>query len=112
MRLHRRALLLHFILLAAIVSGCIDFAQHRVHHARGKAVAGLLGQLHAFVNGRMRRNPVKIEQLKRAQPQRNSYLGVQLGIGLVQQFLDACIQQRLPAQHAQHQSRDQIAIRR
>ncbi len=75
-------------------------------------MAGLLGQFHAFVDGGAGGNAVQMQQLKRAQPQGNQYLRIEFGVGAFEQRLQLMIELNLPAQHAQHQRRGQVAVGR
>ena len=88
-----------------------QLAQHRVDHAGGEAVTGVLGQLHALVNRGARRDAVHIQNLKRAQPQDDLNLRVELGVGPGEQRMKLMIEQNLPAQYAQHERRSQVAVR-
>lgn len=62
------------------------------------------------MNGRVRRNPIEIQQLIRPHAQRRRDFEAELGIGARQQGPDACIQRQLPAERAQYQRGGQVAI--
>ena len=69
-----------------------------------------LGQFHAFVNRRMQRNPVHVQQLKCTEPQRDQNFDVNLGVRMFKENPDALIEIDLPAQNAEHQSGGQMTI--
>ena len=71
---------------------------------------GLLGQFHALINGGARRNAVQMQKLKSAQPQRNQNLRHRAWRWGVSAGLQLAVELNLPAQHAQHQRRCQIAV--
>ncbi len=88
----------------------VDFAQHRIDEPRRRPLTRQLYQIHAFMDGRMRRHPLQIAQLIDAHPQRNPHLRIQPrrrtpGIALNQE-----IELRLKAQHAERNFRSQPGI--
>ena len=60
-------------------------AKHRIHHARSKAMTSLLRQLDALIDRRVRRNPIQMQQLKCAQPQRNQNFCIELRVWVLEQ---------------------------
>ena len=89
-----------------------QFAQHRVHHAGSKSMPRLLGQFHALIDCSARRNAIQVQQLKRAQPQRNQIFSIEFRIGPLEKRLQPLIEFDLPSQHTQHQCGCQMPVRR
>ena len=87
-----------------------QLAQHRVDHARCEAVPGSLNQLHAFANRRVRGNAVHEQHLKCAQPQPDQHFIIELCVRPHQQWANPRIQHHLPAQRAENQRRNQVAV--
>ena len=73
-------------------------------------MAGLLGQLHALVDGGAGGDAVHVEQLECAQAQGDENFGVEFGVGAGEQGVKLVVELNLPAQHAQHQRRGQVAV--
>ena len=71
-----------------------------------------LRKFHALINRGMGRNPIQMQQLKRPHAQSDPHFRIELCIGMLQQRPNLLVQPNLPAQHAQHQRRRQIPIRR
>ena len=75
-------------------------------------MASLLGELHALVDRRARRNAVQMQQLECAEAKRDPNLSIKLGARPCEQPSNLIVQLDLPAQHAQHESRGQVAVGR
>ncbi len=74
-------------------------------------MARLLCQLHAFIDGRVVGNAVEKPELEGAEAESDQDFRIKFGVGTLQQRANLLIEPKLPAKHAQHQSRGQIAIR-
>ena len=86
-------------------------AQDRIHHARGKPMPGLLGQLHALVDRRMRRNAIeKPEAETRPGAAAISTSASSFAFGRLSSGRRFVVEPDLPAQHAEHQRRGQVAV--
>ena len=89
-----------------------QLAQDGVDHAGGEAVAGLFGQLDAFVDCGAGGDAVQVQQLECAQAECDQDFCIELRMGARQQDLDLMVELNLPAQHAQNECRGQVAVRR
>ena len=74
-------------------------------------MARLFCQLHAFIDGGVGGNAVEKPELKDAEAESDQNFRIELGIGTLEQRANLPIEPDLPAKHAQHQSRGQIAVR-
>ncbi len=71
---------------------------------------GALGQLHALVNRGVSRNAIEIKQLKHTETQRDENLGIEPGVGVLEQGAKQTVQLNLPAQHSENQRGGEMAI--
>ena len=73
---------------------------------------GLLGQLHALIDRGARRNAIQMQQLKCPIRSAIRISASSFAFGRLAAADNLLVQQNLPAQHAQHQRRGQVAVRR
>ncbi len=62
------------------------------------------------IDGGARGDAVQMEQLECAQAEGDQNLQIELGIGAFEKQVDLVVELNLPAEHSQHQGRDQIAV--
>jgi len=107
MRLNRRQLANPFFRNSAPRSG----AKNRIHHSGGKAMARLFCEFHALIDGGVVGNAVEEMQLESPEAKSDKDFRIEPRIGTLEQRANLLIQPDLPAKHAQHQSRGQMAVR-
>ncbi len=74
-------------------------------------MARLFGQLHALIDGGVRGNAIEKAQWKAPRRRAIRTSGSSLRVGTLEQRANLLVQTNLPAKHAQHQRRGQIAVR-
>ena len=75
-------------------------------------MAGLLGQLHALVDGGAGGDAVQMQDLKGAEAQGDEDFGIEPGVGAREQRVHLVVETDLPAEHAQDQGCGQVAVGR
>jgi hypothetical protein len=89
-----------------------QFAEDDVDHAGSKAVTGLLGEFHAIVDGRVRRDAIEVKDLECAEPESDENFRFKAGVGMLEQGLDLVVEANLPAEGAENKRGGQIAVGR
>src|SRR6266568_2025609 len=67
-------------------------AKHCVNHAAGKLTARLFRQFNTLVDGRMRRNAVEMQELKRSETQGSQNLDIQFHVRMFEKLTEAVVQ--------------------
>ena len=87
-----------------------ELAEDGVDHAGGEAMAGLNGQLNALADGGVGGNAVEQEKLKGAETESYKDFGIEFGIGTLEERSKLVVEANLPAEDAEDESCDEIAV--
>ena len=90
--------------------GYSKLAQDGVDHAGGEVVAGLLDQFDAFGENGACGDAIHVEQLECAQAESDQDFCIEFHVGMSEQSADLLVELNLPAEHAQDERRDQVAV--